>query len=69
MEEKNQRNPDFNEESIQCVKTSLMGRWPAGSAIPIAQGIAESYRRRDGIYFAQQAAAFIFRADSRPTGL
>jgi fructoselysine and glucoselysine-specific PTS system IID component len=25
MEEENQRNPEFNEESINAIKTSLMG--------------------------------------------
>ncbi|UMX83066.1 hypothetical protein MJ561_08360 [Klebsiella pneumoniae] len=45
-EEENQRNPEFNEESINAIKTSLMGRWRA-SATHIL-GIIKGYRRRDG---------------------
>ena len=54
MEEENQRNPEFNEESINAIKTSLMGH----RRLHIL-GIIKGYRRRDG---------YLFRPAGQPAG-
>lgn len=55
MEEENQRNPDFNEESINAVKTSLMGPL-AGIGDSIFWGSLKVIAAGMGIYFAQQGS-------------
>ncbi|VEA41267.1 PTS family sugar transport protein component IID [Salmonella enterica subsp. enterica] len=55
MEEENQRNPNFNEESINAVKTSLMGPL-AGIGDSIFWGSLKVIAAGMGIYFAQQGS-------------
>lgn len=55
MEEENQRNPDFNEESINAVKTNLMGPL-AGIGDSIFWGSLKVIAAGMGIYFAQQGS-------------
>lgn len=55
MEEENQRNPEFNEESINAIKTSLMGPL-AGIGDSIFWGSLKVIAAGMGIYFAQQGS-------------
>ncbi|MEB5924386.1 PTS system mannose/fructose/sorbose family transporter subunit IID [Franconibacter daqui] len=55
MEEENRRNPEFNEESINAVKTSLMGPL-AGIGDSIFWGSLKVIAAGMGIYFAQQGS-------------